>query len=290
MTVTPPRTRPRRPSGTSPAPRGREEARAAASRLQAEQQRETRRARTLLVAVLVASVVLLGGVVVAILSQDRDPGADAPSATAGATPAGATPAGAIPVGPDGTAGTTTGADPDAVVVSVYADYMCPFCGLFERTNGELLADLRESGDIVVEYHVISILDRMSAGSDYSTRSATAAALIADRAPDAFVTFNNALYAEQPEERTPGLTDAQLADAARAAGVGDDVAGTIADGSYLTGTESFAGWVAAATRRAAADLPQLATPAILVDGDQLDSAEYDWTQPGRLAAAIDAARG
>jgi hypothetical protein len=39
-----------------------------------------------------------------------------------------------------------------------------------------------------------------------------------------------------------------------------------------------------------DLPRLATPAVLIDGELLDTEEYDWTQPGRLAAAIDAARG
>jgi protein-disulfide isomerase len=276
--------------GDHPVPSRRQEARAAAARLQAEQERAARRARTLVAVVLVAALVLLGGVVAAILSEADDAASGVTTSTSGATPAGATASGAIPVGASGVAGTTDGTGVDPVVVSVYADYLCPFCGLFERTNAQTVDGLRASGDVVVEYHPVSILDRLSAGSDYSTRAATAAALVADRAPEAFVAFNHALYVDQPDENTPGLSDHRLAEVARSAGVPDDVAATIADGSYLTGDDSFTGWVAAATERAAADLPRLATPAILIDGELLDTEQYDWTQPGRLAAAIDAARG
>jgi protein-disulfide isomerase len=276
-------TNPPRPT----AAQRRTEARATVVRLQAEQQRAARRARTVAITVLVACLALLGTVVGVILSADDDP---APALGAVDGPRGATDSGAIPVGATGAAGSTDGSDPDAVVVSVYADYLCPFCGLFEETNGPLLDELRESGDVVVEYHPISILDRLSAGSEYSTRSATAAALVADRSPEAFVAFNHALYADQPEENTAGLTDARIAEIAEAAGADDAVVAAIADGSYLSGDASFAPWVAAATERAGEDLPRLATPAVLIDGEELDTARYDWRQQGALEAAIDAARG
>ena len=64
------------------------------------------------------------------------------------------------------------------MVAVYSDYLCPICGVFEQTNGATLDELRQSGEIVLEYHPVSILDRKSGGTAYSTRSATAAALVA----------------------------------------------------------------------------------------------------------------
>lgn len=273
-----------RPNPRPTSARRREEARAAAVRLRAEQQRAHRRARTIAVVAFVACLGLLGAVVAMILLSERASTLDAVTG-----PAGSTPAGAIPVGASGVAGTTSGTDADAVLVSVYGDYLCPFCGLFEETNGPVLDELREAGDIVVEYHPVSILDRLAQGSQYSTRAATAAALVADRSPTAFVAFNRELYANQPEEGTGGLSDPELAAIAEAAGADEGVVTAIADGSFMTSPDSFAPWIAAATEQAGKDLPRLATPAILIDGELLDTAEYDWRQPGRLEAAIAASR-
>jgi len=202
-------------------------------------------------------------------------------------PQGSTGSGAIPVGPEGVAGTVDGAAPDAVVVSVYADYMCPYCGQFEQVNGPTLDQLRQDGTIVVEYHPVAILDEASLGTAYSTRAAAAAALVADQAPAAFVAFNTALFATQPAENTAGQTDAEIAALARGAGVPEAVASTIESGAYLAGPGSFVNWVGAATDRAAQDLGRLATPTVLIDGELLT---VDWTVPGALAQAIANARG
>ena len=201
-------------------------------------------------------------------------------------PQGTTTSGGIPVGPEGVAGTTAGANADAVVVRVYFDYLCPYCALFEEINGPTLRTLRESGEIIVDYHPISILDEASLDSVYSTRAASAAAWLVAEAPETFVAFHEALLANQPAEGTSGLSDAQLADLARAVGAPDAAADAIGDYSAY---ETFAAWVGAATGQAAADLAQLATPTILLDGQQLDHTRYDWTQPGQLERAIADAR-
>jgi len=180
-----------------------------------------------------------------------------------------------------------GAAADVVVVSVYVDYMCPYCGQFEQVNGPTLDQLRGDGTIVVEYHPVSILDDASLGTAYSTRAAAAAALVADQAPEAFVAFNTALFATQPAENTAGLTDAEIAALARGAGVPEAVASTIESGAYLAGPGSFVNWVGAATDRAAQDLGRLATPTVLIDGAPLNA---DWAAPGALAQAIADARG
>ena len=271
----------------------RDDARAAAERLRAEQERKTRRQRTIVIAAVVGVVAILAVLISLIVAE----GNRSKLEDVALRPQGSTLSGAIPVGPEGIAGTTEGAADDAVVVSVYSDYICPFCALFELTNGPVLDELREAGEIIVEYHPVAILDRASLGSAYSTRSVTAAALVADRAPEAFVAFNSALFANQPAEGTAGLSDAEIADLARGAGVPDDVVALIESGDYLGPVDAtmeeteatFVPWVVAATEQASKDLGRLATPTILLNGKALD-VKYDWRQEGVLAEAIAEARG
>jgi protein-disulfide isomerase len=294
------------PTGPSPRPskaQRRDDARAEALRLREEQQRQARRQRIIVVTLLVAGLVVVGGLIAFIFTRDTgtDPDyADLPASedfddveeplADVAAPSTATDSGGILVGEDGAAGATDVPD-GAVVVTVYADYMCPICGQFEQTNGPLLDKLREAGEIVVEYKPVSILDRAALGSRYSTRAGTAAAFVADRAPEAFAAFNEALFASQPKENTTGLTNQEIADVASGAGAPDDVSGAIADGSYLEGDDAFTGWVAAASQMATREFaPQFGTPTILVDGQNLADLKVDWRVEGALQSVIDQARG
>lgn len=273
----------------------REEARAAALRIRAEQQKKARRQRTVAIAAAVGVVVVVGVVIFAILAQGNR------SALEDVTlkPQGSTASGGIPVGADGVAGSAAGSAADAVVVQVYSDFMCPICGVFEELNGATLTELREAGEIVVEYHPVAILDRYSLDTAYSTRAATAVALVADQAPEAFLAFNDALFANQPEEETAGLTDAELADVAREAGVPEDVAAQIESSAYLGQQadeqgrpleETFVPWVTAATDQASADFGSFRTPTITINGKDLyKELEVDWRVEGALAQAIEDAK-
>lgn len=280
----------------------RDDARAQAQRLREEQQRQAKRQRTIVIALLVAGLAVVAGVVAFIWSQAPDTSSYADLATSEdfaeveeplaevRAPSTATGTGGIRVGDDGVAGVEDVPD-DAVVVTVYADYMCPICGDFERINGPMLDELREAGEVVVEYQPVSILDRFAQGTRYSTRAATAAALVADRAPEAFVGFSTALFASQPAENTPGLSDEEIAELASAAGVPQAIADTIADGSYLDGDGSFVPWVAATTQVASREFaPQFGTPTVLVDGENVADLGVNWQVEGALEAAIDDARG
>ena len=255
----------------------RDEARAAALALREEQERAARRQRTVVIASAVAGIAILGILVAFVLGQ-----ANASALGDVAAPAGSTASGAIPVGPDGVAGSTDGAKADAVVVSVYSDFMCPLCGFFEEVNGPTLDRLREAGDVVVEYHPVSILDRTSQGSQYSTRAVNAAAVVADQAPEAFLPFLKALFAEQPEEGTTGLGDDEIARRAVEAGVPQAVADTFVQGE-------FTDWAGAATEQASKDLGRLGTPTVLLDGEKLGD-DVDWRVEGALEDAIAAAQG
>jgi len=107
---------------------------------------------------------------------------------------------------------------DVISIQLYVDYFCPVCGLFEETNGDQIATLVDSGAATVEIFPYAILDSVSQGTKYSTRSSNAAACVADFSPDTYFDFNNILFANQPEEQTGGLSDQELIDLTVEAGV------------------------------------------------------------------------
>lgn len=244
----------------------RDAAREEARRLKEEQARRERRNRLLLVSGLVALVALVVVAVVAIIGSGGTKSlADVES------PAGSDASGGIVTGADGVGSTNDGAP----TVQVYSDFLCPFCALFEGVNGPVLAAAAADGRATVIYHPVAFLDRLSEGTAYSTRAAQAAAVVADAAPEQFVAFQEALFANQPEENTPGLTDEQIAQIAVDAGVPQDVADTFVDGR-------FTDWVTAATAQASADLDRPATPTVLIDGEVWAG---DWQDPAALEDAI-----
>lgn len=173
-------------------------------------------------------------------------------------PLGATETGGILVGAEGAPIEDAG---DAMVVDIYFDFMCPFCGIFEESNSADLTELREAGDIAIEYHPLEFLNRFSQGTDYSTRSANAFATVANDAPEYTVAFMEALFVNQPAENTEGLSDSQMAEIAVGVGVPQEVADTFSDGIYEE-------WVAAATTEASQGAGVTGTPSVFVDGENL----------------------
>jgi protein-disulfide isomerase len=217
--------------------------------------------------VIVALIVAIAVVVVNAVGGDDE----GPVKASGelVAPANVTADGTIPVGRE-----------DApVAVTIYFDYMCPYCGRFEAANGEELTRLIEGGDARVELHAMSFLDPQSDGSEYSTRSANALATVADAAPDQVWEFHEALYASQPEEGTPGLTDDQIANLARDAGVPIEVVDRFSD-------RTFEPWVADVTQQAF-DSGVSGTPTVLIDGEEFTGDLYT---RGSLTEAIEAAAG
>ncbi len=115
-------------------------------------------------------------------------------------------------------------------LDTYVDFMCPICGQFEATYGEEIIDLVNDGTITLNIHPISILDRASQGTQYSTRAANAMYCVAEADPDAAVPFMQAMFEGQPDENTTGLTDEQILAIASDAGVtGIDTC--VTDGQY-----------------------------------------------------------
>lgn len=102
-------------------------------------------------------------------------------------------------------------------VVIYLDFMCPACKNFESSYGSQIDALREEGKITVEYRALPFLDRFSSGTNYSSRSAAAAACVVNESPESYKKFVDSLYANAPEENSKGLDNAKLEQLATDAG-------------------------------------------------------------------------
>ncbi|MFT4230471.1 MAG: thioredoxin domain-containing protein [Microbacterium sp.] len=149
---------------------------------------------------VVVVLIVVGGLVVWMNNVATAPGA---------TPEGSnidTETGAIVFG--------TGAD----TVETYIDFMCPYCAQFEASEGEGIQQLVSDGEITLAVTPVAILDSASQGTEYSSRAASAMYAVAVADPDNAYAFLEAMYTNQPDEQTTGLTDEQIVQIAEDAGV------------------------------------------------------------------------
>lgn len=272
-------------NGGSNAPRPNKNERRDAAReksrlLREQQQKRERRNRLLLWSGIALGAVAIIGIVALIIVNSIRPPAPGPANMA---------SDGLKIGQNFEAVRTAALQPEAtpvanepneagvVDIQLYVDYLCPYCGDFEATNAEQIGALVEEGAATLEVHPIAILTSQSLGTQYSVRSANAAACVADSAPDSFYAFHNSLFENQPEEGTEGLDDATLISLAADAGASGEVV------EKCINDNEFKSWVLAATERAlAGPLPGAniaavtGTPTVLVNGVQytggLDSAE------------------
>lgn len=288
----------------------RDEARAKALAMRQEQERKAKRTRMIAIAGLLVAVLVLGGVVLAIVRQGQataeaygdvvyaggTQNTVAPALADVDAPAVADETGGIPIS---AAGVGEAGEGDTVV-TVYLDFMCPWCGRFDAANASELDALAAQGDVTVVYKNISFLDGNSKGTFFSTRAANAAATVAAEDPEHYTAFLTALFENQPEEGTAGLKDSRIAEIALEVGVPQDVVDTFTDtveGTYEVqvsegetetreGTwRRYAPFVAAATQQAGEELDGLSTPTVLIDGEKW---EGDLYTPGALTLAVNEA--
>lgn len=153
----------------------------------------------------------------------------------------------------------------AASVETFVDFMCPWCQALEQQHGDDLLRLASEDRITLAYRPVAILDRMSQGSEYSTRAANAFYCVADDSPKAVVGFVQALFDGQPKEGSAGLSDADLVDIAKDAGAGD-ITSCQAD-------RAFADVVATSTEALPANPTSgdRSTPAVIIDGKFIDLA-------------------
>ena len=216
---------------------------ARAAALKAERERQERQRRIRIVVAVVVGLVLV--VAAAFLIQNlRDSTGEAADAPAGTVD---------------DYGVVVGDDSAPTTVTIYEDFQCPICAQFEAEIGEELNAGIEAGKVKVDYRMVSFLDRAS-GNEYSSRAMNAAAVVLDTAGvDAFKSFHDELFANQPEEGTDGPEDDELIDAAVAAGADE--------ASIRTAIEdkSFDQWIKNATDQMSVDGVN-GTPTVFIDGE------------------------
>ncbi len=125
---------------------------------------------------------------------------------------------------------------DAPTVGIYMDFLCPGCGNLNRNLDADLIKMMNAGQINIDLHFMSFMDRYST-DEYSSRAANAALYIAehDDNPDHLLEYVTSLYKKdfQPEEGPDyqSVSNDQLKAQMKKAGVSDDVADKAFDGTY-----------------------------------------------------------
>ncbi|MEN3583555.1 thioredoxin domain-containing protein [Streptomyces sp. ZYX-F-203] len=93
---------------------------------------------------------------------------------------------AIPVGRDSAGSTLT----------VWEDFRCPACKVFEQNYSPVIHELTEAGQLKVEYHLATLIDGNMGGTG-SANAANAAACAQDAGK--FVPYHDVLFENQPPE-------------------------------------------------------------------------------------------
>jgi protein-disulfide isomerase len=160
-------------------------------------------------------------------------------------------------------------------LGTYIDFMCPVCNQFEQIYGPEIESMVDDGSITLEIHPISILDRQSNGTQYSTRSANAAYCVADADPGASLPFLQAMFENQPAEGSDGLSNNEIIDIAAGVGV-TGIESCVDDGTY-------AGFVTTMTEQTPIQpgAQGIATPTVTVNGEVISNS--DLPAAGQLAA-------
>ncbi|MFC7374173.1 DsbA family protein [Brachybacterium sp. GCM10030267] len=164
------------------------------------------------------------------------------------------------------------------VVELHLDFMCPYCGQFEETNGEDVATMVENEEATLHLVPRRLLDTQSTTGDFSSRAASALVCVYEDNPDNVIPFQQLMFANQPAEGSAGLTDEQIWGYAQEAGASAEVESCITDATYQP-------WVRQVADPYGAEAGG-GTPYVAIDGTAFE----DWSTPGALREAVLAAGG
>ncbi|WP_223691333.1 DsbA family protein [Leifsonia poae] len=174
--------------------------------------------------------------------------------------------------------TTQKLDGKTAHITIYVDYQCPICDQFETANAAQMKQWMADGQATLEIHPVAILDSAN-NKKYSTRSAAAAACVANYDPNKYFDINSAFFANQPDETTgTGLTNAEILKLFKNAGVSSSAI------TKCVNDQDFAAFITNQTNTVVKD-PKLAnpssggfgTPTVFVNGQRYAGSVSDATQ-------------
>ncbi|MGL5406416.1 MAG: DsbA family protein [Propionibacteriaceae bacterium] len=177
----------------------------------------------------------------------------------------------------------------APIVTVYSDYQCPFCKVFEEALGEEFNKLAENGDIDFQVRTLTFIEDNFPGNKWSTRAAEAAACAGISDVNMYPEVFSAIYAFQPEKEGAGYTDEALTtDVPAKAGMTGKALEAYQKCYKNRDTEGFVRAVDTAGRKSIEGIEtKWGTPLYAVNGKKLkltdlyDNATKTWNSAGLL---------
>lgn len=158
-------------------------------------------------------------------------------------------------------------------VDIYEDMLCPFCQQLEAGYGGDLTKAINDGKIQVKYHPVAILNSGTKPPGYSERGANAVLCAAESG--VFSAYHDKLFAEQPKERSAGLTDQELVDKGNQVGAPPAFAQCVRSGKHIRAVQ-------VETQRAGGDTSlrgpgrtNFSTPTVMVNGKWVDRGNGSW---------------
>jgi protein-disulfide isomerase len=284
------------PSGPRTPQSARGIARQKARELRASQRKRDRRNRVLLRTSIVVAIVAVVAIVTVVLVTSIRPTHRGPANMASdgvrisaQLRADRSPARGVDAKPRPRPLDTSG---QVVNIVTYVDYLCQYCGQFERANNAQIKKLLDSGAATLEVHPLPFYANRSAqGTQYSLRASNAAACVANYSPDDFFDFNRLMFEHEPAQTSAGLTDTRITALAKQAG-----ASRLSSIRRCITARTFESWTEAALDRASTGpLPNSEVkrvkveelPLILVDGQRYTGSV---THPSDFRAFIQQAQG
>lgn len=169
-----------------------------------------------------------------------------------------------------------GKDSAKVKIDLYEDFICPYCGKLEHSDGQQMLDDLNNGSLQIRYRIVDFLNDHSTPSGYSERAANAA--YAAVAAGKFIQYHWSLYHDQPGEGTPGYSNDQLINLGKRLGIKGSAYATftkrVKAGTYNSDTEAQAKKLETDTSLHQSD-GTYGTPTVVHDGALVDTNQSGW---------------
>lgn len=177
-----------------------------------------------------------------------------------------------------------------VSVTIYVDYRCPHCMIFEQANGPTLDYVLETGQANVHVKPVRFLDSRASETEYSARAATLLACTVSHQPEAAWNIHRALLTPgvQPDQQTPEHDNETLLHIATEANgpLNDEVISCVETGEYMEFVRSINDWNFANPMPGATDEAALSgTPTIIIDGAVIEDISPESLQMALTARGV-----